>query len=193
MYATIGDMEEGGVVEKNNPEQSLFHAEFSDGTVFVLPKGWEPVFIDYFGTNPKNYRIVGERLTIIAQKYKDHNAFPDKFDGFDMKNDELETMNVYDNPQYYFQEDRGNWEDRWESEHKKHTMAEIANQFFYLAMRPGIMQQAVESKKNSFSGINQLIQGIESGDAPTYRMQLLIGASHHFLRHLTPYINWQKE
>lgn len=192
-------MSEGDIKKENNfSEKSLFHADFSDESVFILPKDWEPVFIDYFGANPKNYTAVAERLRFIVQKYKDHSAFPDKFDGFDME-DEIESMTVYDNPRYYYEEDRGDWEDRWESEHKgeehnekKHTMAEIAKQILYLAMRAGVMQQAIEPKEKQLSGIKEMLRDIESGDTPSERTELLIEPLH-FLKHLTPYINWPKE
>lgn len=176
----------------NNPEEFLFHADFSDESVFILPKNWEAVFIDCFGSNPKNYSIVTERLRLIVQKYKDHNAFPNKYDGLGVND---EGMGRYDDSNYYIGDPRVDNSKYAKYLTKEHTMAEIAKELLYVAIRPGLVQKTMQDVAESrgerpplVTGTKQALEEPLSEDQSVQSRRLIMNTSP-LLKHLAPYIN----
>lgn len=125
--------------------EPLFELELEDGTKFVLPEKWEDVFVDYFGEGENGHAVLAERLKFLVGKYVAHRAFPSKFDGIGM--DEEQSDRQYDDPDFYFE----SW-DEWGAEWRKWgdhviqhpTHADIAEGLLYQGMRSGLMQKALE-------------------------------------------------
>ncbi len=188
-------MSEGGVQgESNNPEKSLFHVDFPDESLFILPKEWEGVFVDYFGPNPNNYAIISDRLNLISGKYREHNAFPSKADGMAVKD---KSMGRYDDPKYYVGDPVLD-DPKYAKHLSKHTLAEIAKQILYIAIKPGLVQKTMQEVAE-FRGerpplvvsSKQILEEIISGEKPSQSGRLIMDPSS-LLQHLGPYINWDK-
>lgn len=80
------------------PHNPLFVIEFSNGSRFELPKEWEDVFVDYFGSGESGHAQLAERIRYIVLKYIEHRAWPSKFDGITME--EATGDSRYDDPEF---------------------------------------------------------------------------------------------
>ena len=124
-------------------QEPLFTIVFEDGSLFSLPKGWTEAFIEKFGT--ENHDEIIEKIRVITSKYREHNAWPCKFDGIGCED---ENDSKYDNPDFYWE----HWTD-WHSgnEHgmrgKKINIppswAETAEALVYQILRVTLMSQAL--------------------------------------------------
>lgn len=119
-------------------DATIFSVKLADKSVFNLPKEWESVFIDYYGSGQTNYQVVADRLKFVVQKYVRHKAWPSKYDGIGLE--EIDNDSKYDNPDFY-------WE-TWKSRDKKPTQAEIADQVMYQSMRVGILNKSLQDYAN---------------------------------------------
>lgn len=127
--------------------ESLFSLSFADGSHFVLPEAWEPVFIAYYGADSAAYPALAEQLVYVVDKYIEHRAWPSKFDGIGTER-EGEDINQYDDPNFYLE----HWDDLDTEElmwggrplSVSPTWAEVAEAVLYQSMRAGLLQQALD-------------------------------------------------
>ena len=146
----------------NDEGQPLFAVSFEDGSSFVLPTDWEDVFVSYFGADRRKYGDLADRLRFVVGKYLEHRAWPSKFDGIALEDEDALGDSKYDSPDFYAE----SWEDHWAKvsrlssvpgaaetpkDTKLHlrtsrppTWAEIAEDVLYQHMRPGILQKALD-------------------------------------------------
>lgn len=133
-----------------------FRIPFPDGSVFVLPKRWEDVFVDTFGFEPARYPEVNERVTFVTGKHVAHRAFPAKggLDGIYRQGkigwDVEDTDDALDDPDFYME----HWDD-WGPEGRAledrritnpPTHAQIAEGVMYQLLRGGILQKRLQRR-----------------------------------------------
>ncbi|MFN2638160.1 MAG: hypothetical protein ABR585_14165 [Gemmatimonadaceae bacterium] len=116
-----------------------------------LPAVWEDVFLQYFGTDPVEYKSIADWLVFVTKKYMEHEAFPSKFDGLAWMDDGRPIdAAAYDDPDFYWEK----W-DTWENRQKEWrrgsgtisippTWADVAEGVMYQAMRSGLLQAALQ-------------------------------------------------
>lgn len=139
------------------PREPLIKVDFEDGSTFKLPVDWEDVFMDRFGFNQEVYPAVIERLMFVANKYIEHQAWPDKLDGIFLgeREDEL-GESKYDTYDYYeeFWCDWGEAGLEWGEERifDPPTAAQVAKAVMYQQLRIGIMQKALDNYREQYGG-----------------------------------------
>lgn len=133
--------------QKENNKTSTFSIAFEDGSQFVLPPAWEDVFQKYFGKDPVFYPWVEQQIRFIAKKYFEHQAWPSKFDGLCLSEEELKDDKKFDDLRYYtegWDERKLFFNDEETKPNKTPSLADIAHDVLYQAMRVGLMQKTLD-------------------------------------------------
>lgn len=131
----------------NKGDQPIFVVSFEDGSRFVLPADWEDVFVSYFGSDTSGYADIAGRLRFVVGKYLEHRAWPSKFDGIAIEDEEAAGDSKYDSPGFYGE----SWIEWGEEGHAwgdqvihTPTWAQVAEALLYQHMRSGILQKALD-------------------------------------------------